>query len=65
MVSKLARFSEKDKQFVEGYSKRAIQPRACYRAHKKTKLEAELQEQAMNFVRGLQDMPKSDAAQSS
>ncbi|MGY8632570.1 hypothetical protein RAD15_08750 [Bradyrhizobium sp. 14AA] len=32
---------------------------------KKTKLEAELQEQAINAVRGLRDGPKSDAAQSS
>lgn len=66
MVSKLARFSEKDKQFVEGYYKaRPFNRELVIERIEKTKLEAELQDQAINFVRGLRDVPKSDAAQSS
>lgn len=66
MVSKLARLSEKDKQFVEGYYKaRPFNRELVIERIKKTKLQAELQEQAINFVSRLPDAPKSDLAQSS
>lgn len=66
IVSKLARLSQKDKQFVEGYYKaRPFNRELVIERIKKTNLEAELQEQAINFVSGLPDAPKSDAAQSS
>ncbi|WP_312002375.1 DUF6036 family nucleotidyltransferase [Bradyrhizobium hereditatis] len=65
IVSKLARLSEKDKEFVEGYHKaRPFDRELVIERIKATKLEAELQERAINFVRGLADAPKPDAAPS-
>ncbi|WP_347339753.1 DUF6036 family nucleotidyltransferase [Bradyrhizobium rifense] len=63
IVSKLARLSDKDKEFVEGYHQaRPFDRELVVERIKATKLEAELQERAINFVRGLADAPKADAA---
>ncbi|OAF04297.1 hypothetical protein AYJ54_24215 [Bradyrhizobium centrolobii] len=57
--------SEKDKEFVEGYHKaRPFDRELVIERIKATKLEAELQERAINFLRSLADAPKPDAAPS-
>ncbi|MCP3477786.1 hypothetical protein NLM33_47640 (plasmid) [Bradyrhizobium sp. CCGUVB1N3] len=63
IVSKLARLSDKDKEFVEGYHQaRPFDRELVVERIKATKLEAELQKRAINFVRDLADTPKADAA---
>jgi hypothetical protein len=67
IVSKLARLSEKDREFVEAYNAaRPLNPDLLIERIKATKFEPAFQEQAIAFVgrleKGPRDEPKTDKA---
>jgi hypothetical protein len=65
IVSKLARLSDKDKEFVEAYhAARPLNGELLIERIKATKLEAALQERAISFVGRLEKEPNPDAAPS-
>ena len=62
IVSKLARLSEKDKEFVKAYhAARPLDPDLIIERIKATKLESALQERAIGFVSRLAKEPQSEA----
>jgi hypothetical protein len=60
IVSKLARLSDKDREFVEAYhAARPLDPELIVERIKATTLEAELQQRAIGFVTSLAKQPQS------